>query len=178
MPASSQYALIAISNIGRAASFRQAIIEALELETMVVRDGDEAMAEIARQGPPRLLIVDLSLPRVDGFALIRKIRRQTSGTETRVIVVAAHESLRSAARELAGPLEIAAVLPLDIDQAGLEDVLRAESHTIRRVSYTERSSSKTKSPTSDLDDIIDRVAIEARRRFQLAASIGYLRVDE
>ena len=43
------------------------------LDTVVVRDGDEALQEIARRGAPALLIVDLSLPRVDGFAVIRKI---------------------------------------------------------------------------------------------------------
>ena len=134
MPGSSPYALIAISNVTRAACFRQAVADALEIETVVVRDGDEAIAEIGRQGPPKLLIVDLSLPRVDGFAVVRKIRRQTPETETRIIVVAAHESLRSAARELAGPLEIAAVLPLDIDNAGLADVLVAESRAMRRSS--------------------------------------------
>jgi diguanylate cyclase (GGDEF)-like protein len=178
MPGSPQYVLIAISNVARAAYFRQAVADALEVETVVVRDGDEAIAEITRQGPPRLLVVDLSLPRVDGFALVRKMRRQASELDTRIIVVAAHESLRSAARELAGPLEIAAVLPLDIDKAGLADVLAAESRAMRRASQIERGSGAAKAPGSDLDDMVDRAAIEARRRFQMPASIGYLRVDE
>src|SRR5215471_6115945 len=116
MPGSSPYALIAISNATRAACFRQAAGDAFEIDTVVVRDGDEATAEIGRQGPPRLLIVDLSLPRVDGFAVVRKVRRQATETDTRIIVVAAHETLRAAARDLAGPLDIAAVLPLDVDK--------------------------------------------------------------
>jgi CheY-like chemotaxis protein len=78
MSGNPSYALIAISNLARAASFRQAVVDALELETIVVRDGDEATAEIARLGPPKLLIVDLSLPRVDGFTVVRKIRREFS----------------------------------------------------------------------------------------------------
>src|SRR5215467_10085149 len=127
MAASSPYTLIAISNVTRAAGFRQAAADAFELETIVVRDGDEALAEIARQGAPELLIVDLSLPRVDGFAVVRKLRRQTPETDTRIIVVAAHESLRFAARELAGQLEISAVLPLDIDKTALADALAAEA---------------------------------------------------
>ena len=155
MPSSHQYALIAISNVARAACFRLGVIDALELEAVVVRDGDDAIAEITRQGPPRLLIVDLSLPRVDGFALVRKIRRQASEADTRIIVVAAHESLRAAARELAGPLEIAAVLSLDIDKAGLADVLVAESRAMRRASEAERSSIGAKAPGSELDDMVD-----------------------
>src|SRR5215813_5736146 len=132
MPGSSSYALIAISNVARAACFREAAADAFEIETVVVRDGDEALAEIGRLGPPKLLIVDLSLPRVDGFAVVRKIRRQTPESETRIIVAAAHESLRSAARELAGPLEISAVLPLDIDKTALGDALVAESRAMRK----------------------------------------------
>jgi diguanylate cyclase (GGDEF)-like protein len=178
MPANPSYALVAISNQNRASSFRDAVAATLEIETVVVRDGDEVTAEIGRQGPPKLLVVDLSLPRVDGFAVVRKIRRQASEAETRIIVVAAHESLRSAARELALPLEIAAVLPLDIDQAALTDVLVAESRAMRRASHAGISSTARKSSPPDLDDIVDRAAIEARRRFAMPASIGYSRVDD
>ena len=78
MLASTAYALIAISNVNRAGTFRQALSETLGLEPMLVRDGDEALQEIARRGPPALLVIDLSLPQIDGFAVIRKIRRQVS----------------------------------------------------------------------------------------------------
>jgi len=152
------------------------VADTLELETVVVRDGDEASAEIARLGLPRLLIVDLSLPRVDGFAVVRKIRRQASELDTRIIVVAAHDSLRAAARELSGPLEIAAVLPLDIDAAALADILVTEARAMRRANQT-GTGSTVGSHVSDLDDVVDRAAIEARRRFRMPASIGYLRVD-
>ena len=178
MSGNSSYALIAISNLSRATFFRQAVGDALDFDTVVVRDGDEATAEIGRQGAPRLLIIDLSLPRVDGFAVIRKIRRQSSEAETRIIVAAAYEPLRAAARELAGPLEIAAVLPLDIDRTSLADVLTAESLALRRPGQSERNTTNGKSPVSELDDIIDSAAVEVRRRFQLPASIGYLRVDD
>src|SRR6186713_2860450 len=108
MPASPAYVLIAISNLNRAAAFRQGVSESLGLETVLVRDGDDALHEMGRRGSPTVLIIDLSLPRVDGFAVVRKIRRQTSDPETRVIVVAAHEPLRAAARELAASLNISA----------------------------------------------------------------------
>jgi diguanylate cyclase (GGDEF)-like protein len=38
--------------------------------------------------------------------------------------------------------------------------------------------SAAKSPASFLDDIVDRAAIEAQRRFLMPASIGFLKVDE
>src|SRR5262245_56017156 len=172
-PVSSPYALIAISNVNRGACYQQAVADVFEFVTVVVRDGDEATAEIGRQGPPRLLIVDLSLPRVDGFAVVRKVRRQATEIDTRIIVVAAHETLRAAARDLAGPLDIAAVLPLDVDKAELQQVLIAESRAMQRTSKASRQFVATKPPGSDVDDILDRAAVDARRRFQLAASVGY-----
>ena len=178
MPASPPYALVAVPSASRAASFREAVADALELEAVVVRDGDEVSAEIERLGLPKLLIVDLSLPRVDGFAVVRKIRRQAAALDTRIIVVAAHEPLRAAARGLSAALEISAVLPLDIDNAALADILVAESRAMRRANQTGPNSSTGQSYGSDLDDVIDRAAIEARRRFRMPASIGYLRIDE
>jgi diguanylate cyclase (GGDEF)-like protein len=179
MVGSPAYALIAISNLSRAAFFRQVVDEALELETVVVRDGDEATAEIGRKGAPRLLIVDLSLPRVDGFAVVRKLRRQGAEADSRVIVVSAHESLRAAARELAAPLAISAVLPLDTDAASLADVLAAETRAPHRANDVfAPATTSLAQQSSDLDDVIDRGAVEARRRFRMPASIGYLRVDE
>lgn len=178
MPVSPSYALIAIANVARAASFRQAAADAFDIDTVVVRDGDEALAEIARQGTPKILIVDLSLPRVDGFAVIRKLRRQTPQPDTRIIVVAAHESLRSAARELAGQLEISAVLPIDLDRMALADALGAEARAMRRASVPGAGAAGGRSPATFLDDIVDRAAIEARRRFQMPASVAYLSVDD
>jgi diguanylate cyclase (GGDEF)-like protein len=67
---------------------------------------------------------------------------------------------------------------LDIDNAGLSDVLVAESRAMRRSSQMGRPAGATKSPASYLDDIVDRAAIDARRRFLMPASIGYLRVDD
>ena len=119
--------------------------------------GGAIAVELARRGAPRLLIVDLSLPRVDGFAVVRKIRRQASDIETRIVVVAAHESLRAAARELAAPLAIAAVLPLDIDAATLADLLRAESRAMRRVDSPLPPPPVAEQRSADLDDVIDGV---------------------
>ena len=170
------YALIAMSNLARASCFSQAVTDTLELDPMTVRDGEEVAAEIGRRGLPNLLIVDLSLPRVDGFAVVRKVRRQASAADTRIIVVAAHESLRAAARELAAPLEIASVLPLDADQQQIVETIAADAGDARKLHAP--GAMNGRSSSVDLDEVIDRAAIEAQRRFQLPASIGYLRVDE
>src|SRR5437667_5669804 len=62
-----------------------ASLSPFNIETIVARDGDEAVAILERRGSPKLLIVDLSLPRKDGFAVIGAIPSADRG---RVAVIA------------------------------------------------------------------------------------------
>lgn len=180
MSPSIPYVLIAISNMNRAATFRQVVRETLRMDSALVRDGDDALLEMSRRGLPSLLIVDLSLPRVDGFAVVRRVRRQATEADTRVVVVAAHESLRAAARELSTSLAISSILPLDIDDESLREVLVSE------LGLNEGASSVPAAVAAhvhghrsmDADDVMDRAAFDVRRRFQMPVSIGYLRVSE
>jgi diguanylate cyclase (GGDEF)-like protein len=174
------YALIAIPNSTRAASFRPIVSELARVETILVRDGDAAMKEIAERGAPGLLIVDLSLPRIDGFALMRSLRGQGSATQTRIVAMSAYETLRAAARDLSLPLGIGAVLPLDVEPGAFRDGLTA---ILSRAH--ERSNAQTPlfGTTGDArgmeaDEVIDRAALDVRRRFRMPFSIGYLRVDD
>jgi diguanylate cyclase (GGDEF)-like protein len=177
----TSYSLIAIPNSARAASFRPIVSELARAETIVVRDGDAAMNEIAERGAPGLLIVDLSLPRIDGFALMRSLRGQ-GGASTRIVAMSAYETLRAAARDLSLPLGIGAVLPLDVEAGTLRDGLTA---------LFSRAQDRGPGPQATLfgagasdprsmeaDEVIDRAALEIRRRFKMPFSIGYLRVDD
>ncbi len=176
---SPPYVLIAISNATRAALFRQVATESLRLECLVVRDGDDAVQEMSRRGTPALLIVDLSLPRVDGFTIVRRVRRSAGEHPTHVVVVSAHESLRAAARELSASLGIAGILPLDVEATTLRDVIFAgldparESRTPAPAIQTQ-AAART-SPALDPEEVVDRAAVEIRRRYRMPASIGYLR---
>src|SRR5437867_617280 len=89
------YILIAIVNSARASAVRNL---ALDFCTSVVllRDGQSAIEHLDRAGPPRLLITELSLPRVDGFGVLRHLRRTAAGARASAIVVSSHDSLRSA----------------------------------------------------------------------------------
>jgi diguanylate cyclase (GGDEF)-like protein len=171
------YALIAISHHERAAALSQIVFETLSLETVVVRTGEDAVQEVARRGAPTLLLVDLALPHIDGFAVIRKLHDLPAGRDTRVIAVAAHESVRAAARERAGALGISWILPLDADRTALIPVLQ----TIHAREPDEASTAPTAVLTeteTGVADVIDRAAIEAGRRCRMPLSVGYLNVGE
>lgn len=174
MATSSAYALIAIPSQNRAAVFRQVVTEALGLDTLLVRDGDAALDALGTRGLPALLIVDLSLPRVDGFAVVRKLRRQATEADTRVVVVAAHNALLDAARELSSSLAISGILPLDVTHGAIHDTLDASfGRTVPPSTSSDAMPRPT--PALDADDAIDRAAIDARRRFRMPVSIGYTR---
>ena len=118
MPPTTPYILIAVSNVTRASGFRQVACESLGLESVLVRDGVDTLQVMSKRGSPALLIVDLSLPRMDGFTIVRRLRRAANEHQTRVIVVSAHESLRNAARQLAPTLGLSGIIGLDDDQIG------------------------------------------------------------
>ncbi|MGE3957877.1 MAG: diguanylate cyclase [Vicinamibacterales bacterium] len=182
MSSTTPYVLIAISNVARAAAFRHVAAESLRLETVVVRDGEEAMQETARRGLPALLIVDLSLPRMDGFTVVRRLRRAAAEQQTHVIAVSAHESLRAAARELSASLGISGILPLDADPVTLRDMifsgLDPTLDATRRPATMADAAPPRVAAAPNPEEVVERAAVEIRRRFSLPASIGYLRVGE
>ena len=62
-------------------------------QVVVAEDGQKASKHIAKEIPPRLVLLDMMLPYVDGFQLIRQIRGRAEWREVPIVV------LTSAARE-------------------------------------------------------------------------------
>ena len=81
-------------------AFKQAnIVNPLQ----VVRDGEQAIAYLAGEGPfanrteyplPTLLLLDLKMPRKNGFDVLEWIRKQPELRRLRVIVLTTSESIR------------------------------------------------------------------------------------
>ncbi|MBI2920236.1 MAG: diguanylate cyclase [Planctomycetes bacterium] len=104
------YCLIAQTDLRLAARCRR--VAASEwLEPICTRDGAGALRLLKERGAPLVLIADVSLPRVDGLALVREFRRIAGGAPAPALVTAASAGLRSAVREHAGELGVTAVFP-------------------------------------------------------------------
>ncbi|HEY2029656.1 MAG TPA: sigma-54 dependent transcriptional regulator [Myxococcales bacterium] len=119
---------------------RSFIAEALEGESLQItraRDGQEAW-ELASKQAFHLVITDLTMPRMDGMTLVRKLRAETP--ETEVIVLTAHGTVATAVeamklgafdylqKPLSGPDE----LRLLVRRALETHALREESDRNRR----------------------------------------------
>lgn len=69
----------------------------------IVRDGEEAVAYLKGEGRfsnrdeyplPSLMLLDLKMPRMDGFEVLQWIRRQPTLSSLRVVVLTASEEIR------------------------------------------------------------------------------------
>jgi CheY-like chemotaxis protein len=70
---------------------------------MVVRNGEEAIAYLEGEGKyanraeyplPDLMLLDLKMPRVDGFEVLKWVRRQPNLAPLRIVVLTCSESIR------------------------------------------------------------------------------------
>jgi diguanylate cyclase (GGDEF)-like protein len=174
------YVLIAMANATRAAAIRSVALELTE-DVAVAPDGAAATQLISKRGAPRLLIADLSLPALDGFALVRHIRQHTRKNRSAVIVMSAHESLRVAAQDLADSLEIASVLRLDADRAALRSAmvpLLQESHEREAVVRQADVRSRLPAELTTLEELLHEAVVAAARHFQAPIAAAYAKIGD
>ncbi|NDJ52372.1 MAG: response regulator [Chloroflexi bacterium] len=58
-------------------------------QTEIAKDGKEATEKLASQGPPDLIVLDLMMPRLDGFGVLSHIRSDLANKPVRVLVATA-----------------------------------------------------------------------------------------
>ncbi|MCP3137688.1 diguanylate cyclase domain-containing protein [Pyxidicoccus xibeiensis] len=117
------YALIAEPDPARAAGLLS-LIQGEGLEGVVVRDGAEAQEVVRQRSAPTLLVTDLALPRVDGFALLTWLRERDDAAGTHVVVVTAFDELRVRAWQLKDALGIHSLLSRRASVDLMRDTMR------------------------------------------------------
>jgi CheY-like chemotaxis protein len=78
-------------------------------------NGQEAV-EIARRERPNLILMDLSLPLLDGLAATRRIRQEESLRDVPIVAVSAHDTADFHADALAAGCNDYVTKPIDFDQ--------------------------------------------------------------
>jgi CheY-like chemotaxis protein len=78
-------------------------------------DGEEAV-KLAVVERPELILMDLSLPKLDGLAATRKIREQRGLGHVPIVAVSAHDSPGSRKEALAAGCNEYVAKPIDFDQ--------------------------------------------------------------
>ena len=104
----------------------QFTLEAEGYRTLVAADGRTALDEV-RQHHPSVVLLDIMMPVMDGWAFLEELQAIPAGERPRVIVVSARSSLRDRAKaaELGADAFVAKPFSVDDLLVALHDVEQA-----------------------------------------------------
>ena len=91
------------------------LLEMAGYSVLEASDGEQAV-QVALESRPALILMDLSLPKLDGLAATRKIRQQRGFGKVPIVAVSAHDSPESRAEALAAGCTEYVAKPIDFDQ--------------------------------------------------------------
>jgi len=97
------------------------LLEMAGYRVIEASDGEQAV-EIAVAARPVLILMDLSLPKLDGLAATRQIRRKRGLKRVPIVAVSAHDSPQSRDEALAAGCDEYVTKPIDFDH--LSEVLQ------------------------------------------------------
>ena len=104
------------------------LLEMSGYRVVEAENGEEAI-ERARSERPDLILMDISLPLLDGWAATRRIRKLTELSRIPVVAVSAHDTADFHAEALAAGCNEYLTKPIDFDELErlLERFLKAET---------------------------------------------------
>jgi two-component system, cell cycle response regulator DivK len=91
------------------------LLEMAGYDVVEASDGQQAV-ELAVQERPALILMDLSLPKLDGLAATRLIRQHRGVSKIPIIAVSAHDSPESRSEALEAGCDEYVTKPIDFDQ--------------------------------------------------------------
>jgi DNA-binding response OmpR family regulator len=98
--------------------FNEVLQELLSLEGYDVQPAYDAAAArlLIEAAPPDLIVLDVRLPDVDGFTLLRQLRDRGLGRSTKVIIVSAHSTRDEMAQAIQGGADAFLLKPFEMKQ--------------------------------------------------------------
>jgi two-component system cell cycle response regulator DivK len=91
------------------------LLEMSGYQVLEAVNGEEAV-EIAKRERPSLILMDLSLPLLDGLAATRRIRQEAALRDVPIVAVSAHDTADFHADALAAGCNDYVTKPIDFDQ--------------------------------------------------------------
>ena len=91
------------------------LLEMAGYKVIEASDGEQAV-ELAIREQPALILMDLSLPKLDGLAATRQIRQHKDVENTPIVAISAHDSPESRTEALAAGCDEYVTKPIDFDQ--------------------------------------------------------------
>ena len=105
------------------------LLELAGYRVVEATDGEEAI-KLAVSEHPELILMDLSLPKLDGLTATRRIRQQDGLGQVPIVAVSAHDSIGTRSEALAAGCDEYVTKPIDFDQLStlLHRLLPRNSH--------------------------------------------------
>ena len=91
------------------------LLEMAGYRVIEATDGEEAI-DLAHRERPALILMDLSLPRMDGLAATRRIRLNPELGDVPIVAVSAHDSADFHAEAIAAGCRDYVAKPIDFDE--------------------------------------------------------------
>ena len=91
------------------------LLEMAGYRVLEASDGEQAV-KMALESRPALILMDLSLPKLDGLAATRQIRQKKGLKKTPILAVSAHDSPESRIEALEAGCDEYVTKPIDFDQ--------------------------------------------------------------
>ncbi len=110
------------------------LLEMAGYSVVEASDGEQAV-ELAVRERPALILMDLSLPKLDGLAATRQIRRHKVVGKIPIVAVSAHDSPESRTEALEAGCDEYVTKPIDFDRLDelLKRFLPKECNPIRNI---------------------------------------------
>lgn len=160
----NDYVLVAEPHRATAASIARAVTELSALPCVIATDGSEGHEVLVQRGAPRLMIVELTMPKRDGFSLIRGMRRIDTHRSIKTIATSSFPAMRKSAVDLAGQLGPIEVLPKPLQTEALARAIRAALAKEARPDVAK----PTEPPARSFTPLTNRPTPEAAERSRLA----------
>jgi CheY-like chemotaxis protein len=93
------------------------LLELAGYSVVEASDGEQAVALAVRE-KPALILMDLSLPKLDGLAATRQIRQYKDLGNTPIVAISAHDSPETRTEALDAGCDEYVTKPIDFDQLG------------------------------------------------------------
>jgi diguanylate cyclase (GGDEF)-like protein len=169
--------LVAEPDHGRAALYRD-LMESAGLEVLVTRNGDEAKAMLKRRELPVLVVANLSLPRLDGFALLAELRRMTAAGQPPVLVISSSKELSGAAWNLKERLGVTELLPADASAEHVQETLARVLPALRHRPQDAPGVPSSGTRERWITDTLDRFTADVARRFSVSFTLASIVIGE
>jgi len=169
------YVLIAEPDLKRAAFYRQLIAEG-GFDALVARDGEEAKDILLRRGAPLLLLAELSLPLLDGFALLAELRQIANSDQCAAVVTSSFADLRGVAHELRDKLGISDVMARNIPVRMLRASLTRALDTVVQARNGTIADPELLAQSNVDEDNLAQIAVKTARRYHVPIVAVYLKL--